>query len=392
MIEAIDNVLKKLIPIIKTDSSIFPNKDKRILTSLSNQIDQGHFLTENQSKLMVKILSENAKAIEPIEPDIKNIIEQGSWSQIFRVIQRVRKISLSEDQENLILVEFTYDKRLKEKLISLNSKIDGSISAVGSKVYALALTEKNIHFVISTFLKDDFEIHEKIMNFYFEIDKILKNEVDLFDIKYTTDENFKRVVYDRMGDITQENLLVLHDRKIRYQYTFSEKIGAETLSSKIAMRHSTKVFISNSSVGLATIIDALKELKRFPALVIFEGHDPKINKKHLEMLASAVQQSNIQGDIGIYFRFDKDADTCLFNKAIADLSYNKQLTTSTAVAGIANSKIPKFLLKTDWKPKTVISFTTNFKNNKSAVYCNNVDLIVYYTDRKPLNEDVDVIV
>ena len=220
MIEAIDNVLKKLIPIIKTDSSIFPNKDKRILTSLSNQIDQGHFLTENQSKLMVKILSENAKAIEPIEPDIKNIIEQGSWSQIFRVIQRVRKISLSEDQENLILVEFTYDKRLKEKLISLNSKIDGSISAVGSKVYALALTEKNIHFVISTFLKDDFEIHEKIMNFYFEIDKILKNEVDLFDIKYTTDENFKRVVYDRMGDITQENLLVLHDRKIRYQYFF----------------------------------------------------------------------------------------------------------------------------------------------------------------------------
>jgi hypothetical protein len=392
MTEAIDTVLKKIIPVIKNNSSMFLNKDRRILMSLSNQIDQGHFLTENQSKLMVKILNENVSAIETIEPDIKIIIEQGTWSQVFRVIQRVRKISLSEDQENLILVEFTYDKRLKEKLISLNSKIDGSISAVGSKVYALALTEKNIHFVISTFLKDDFEIHEKIMNFYFEIDKILKNEIELFDLKCTTNENFKKVVYDRMGDITQENLVLLHDRKIRYQYTFSEKIEAETLSSKIALRQSSKVFISNSSVSLPTIIDALKELKRFPALVIFEGHDPKINKKHLEMLASAVQQSGIQGDIGIYFRFDKEEDKCLFNKTIADLSYNKQLTNSTVVAGIANSKIPKFLLKTDWKPKTVISLTTNFKNNKSAVYCNNVDLIIYYTDRKPLNGDINVIV
>ena len=392
MTEAIDSVLKKLIPIIKIDSTIFLNKDKRILMSLSNQIDQGHFLTENQSKLMVKIFNENITAIETIEPDIKNIIEHGQWSQLFRVIQRIRKISLSEDQENLILVEFTYDKRLKEKLVSLNSKIDGSITAVGSKVYALALTEKNIHFVISTFLKDDFEIHEKIMNFYFEIDKILKNEIDLFDIKYTTDENFKKIIYDRMGDISQENLLVLHDRKLRYQYTFSEKIEVTTLSSKIALRRTPKIFIGNNNFSLVSVINALQELKRFPALVMFEGHDSKINKKHLEMLASAVQESNIQGDIGIYFRFDKDADTSFFNKTIADLSYNKQLTPNTVIAGIANSKIPKFLLTTDWKPKTVISFTTNFKNNKSAVYCNNVDLIVYYTDRKPLNGDVDVIV
>jgi hypothetical protein len=392
MTEAIDTVLKKIIPIIKNNSRGVPNKDKRILMSLSNQIDQGHFLTENQSKLMVKILNENISVVETIEPDIKNIIAVGTWSQIFRVIQRVRKISLSEDQENLILVEFTYDKRLKEKLISLNSKIDGSISAVGSKVYALALTEKNIHLLVSVFLKDDFEIHEKIMNFYFEIDKILKNENDLFDIKDTTNEIFKNTIYDRMGDISKENLMLLHDRKIRYQYTFSEKIEAVTLAEKIAVRKNSKVFISSNNTSLSSLITSLLELKRFPAMVIFEGHDPKINKKHLEMLSLAIEETGIAGDIGIYFRFDKDTDNCLFNKKVAELSYNKNLSTTTAVAGVANNKIPKFLLKTEWKPKTVISFTTTFKNNKNAVYCNDVDLIVYYTDRRPLSGDIDVIV
>jgi hypothetical protein len=391
MTDAIDSILKKIITIIKTDSRSIPNKDKRILMSLSNQIDQGHFLTENQSKLMVKILNENVAAIKVIEPDIKNIIDAGVWSQVFRVIQRVRKISLSDDQENLILVEFTYDKRLKEKLISLNSKIDGSISAVGSKIYALALTEKNIHLLISTFLKDDFEIHEKIMNFYFEIDKILKNENDLFDIKDTTNETFKNIVYDRMGDISKENLVLLHDRKIRYQYTFSEKIEVVTLAEKIAVRNNSKVFISSSNVELSSLIESLTELKRFPAMVIFEGHDSKINKKHLETLSLAIQEAGVVGDVGIYFRFDKGTDTCLFNKTVAELAYNKNLSNTTVIAGIANNKIPKFLLKTNWKPKTVISFTTNFKNNKNAVYCNDVDLIVYYTEKRPLIGDIDVI-
>jgi hypothetical protein len=391
MTDAIDSILKKIITIIKTDSRSIPNKDKRILMSLSNQIDQGHFLTENQSKLMVKILNENVAAIKVIEPDIKNIIDAGVWSQVFRVIQRVRKISLSDDQENLILVEFTYDKRLKEKLISLNSKIDGSISAVGSKIYALALTEKNIHLLISTFLKDDFEIHEKIMNFYFEIDKILKNENDLFDIKDTTNETFKNIVYDRMGDISKENLVLLHDRKIRYQYTFSEKIEVVTLAEKIAVRNNSKVFISSSNVELSSLIESLTELKRFPAMVIFEGHDSKINKKYLETLSLAIQEAGVVGDVGIYFRFDKGTDTCLFNKTVAELAYNKNLSNTTVIAGIANNKIPKFLLKTNWKPKTVISFTTNFKNNKNAVYCNDVDLIVYYTEKRPLIGDIDVI-
>ena len=70
----------------------------------------------------------------------------------------------------------------------------------------------------------------------------------------------------------------------------------------------------------------------------------------------------------------------------------KNLSDQSQVAGIAAGKLPKFFIKDKWKPKSVISFTTSFRNSKSYVYCNDVDLIIYYGDKKPIQGNVDVIV
>ncbi len=392
MNSTVDLILKRIVPAIKNDPRQISTKDKRILLSLSSQMDQGHFLTENQSKLLVKILKENILAVEKIEPNASTILSENNWSQAFRVIQRVRKISFGEEAKNTILVEFTYDKRLKEKLVTLNSKIDGSISAVGSKSYAISLTEKNVHSLVSTFIKDDFEIDEKIMNFYLEIDKILRNEKNVFDISLTENENFKKIVNDTVGPISAENALILHDRKIRHQYDFSEKIEVNSLAAKIALRKNSKIFVSSTMFTLNDLFLALQELRRFPVLTIFEGHDSKINKKTLDLLSSGLKETGILGPVGIYFRFDSKEDLAGFNSSLAAAGYNQVLDQNTQVAGIANNKLPKFMVKNQWKPETVISFTTNFRNNKTAVYCNDIDLIVYYTDKRPLTGDIDVIV
>jgi hypothetical protein len=54
---------------------------------------------------------------------------------------------------------------------------------------------------------------------------------------------------------------------------------------------------------------------------------------------------------------------------------------------IDNSKLPKFFDKSGWYPKSVISFTNSFTNNKGTVWCDGVDLLVYYTDKKPMMAD-----
>jgi hypothetical protein len=119
--------------------------------------------------------------------------------------------------------------------------------------------------------------------------------------------------------------------------------------------------------------------------VIFNGHESKECLQNLKKLEISLKNCGVANDIGIYFRFDNVSDQNKnFNNLVSQLGYNAQLADSTLVAGIANNKLPKFLLKSKWYPKSVISFSNNFKANKTSVYCDAVDLIVYYNEKRPL--------
>jgi hypothetical protein len=67
-------------------------------------------------------------------------------------------------------------------------------------------------------------------------------------------------------------------------------------------------------------------------------------------------------------------------------------TLCNDVAIIANGKLPKFFLKTEWYPDATVSFSNQFRNNKTSIYCNNCDMIVYYNTLAPLTGVVDAIV
>ncbi len=382
--KTVDSLLLEIFHDIQLFNGKINTKDKRILSSLGHQLTQGNFLTESQSKLLLKILKENISHIKSQKLDIDEILETPVWSKSFRVIQRVRKI-YENFKENTLVIEFTFDKRLKEKLISLTTKLDGTIVNDGSRHYSVSLTERNIFSIVTLFKTDNFEISEKILNFYQEISKIREEQKDLFSILTTSNENLKKIVEEDIGEISKNNLLLLQDRKFRYQYKISEKIKENSLTSDIAQRPGTHIFIDSNKILLDDLIQSLIELDRLPVMVIFEGHDSKLNRESLEILAKSLKKHNLDNQVGIYFRFEKVSDTAKFNSAIAEYNFNKVLSDDTAVVGISNSKIPKFMIKMQWKPRTVISFTNNFKNNKSYVYTNDVDLIVYYNNKKPLH-------
>lgn len=388
----VDFLLEQIYQSLPIAEKSISKKDLRIIVSLKKQVQQHSFLTENQSRLLIKILKENLKSISVINPDAEEIITNNVWSQAFRVIEKIRKIYRDPANSDSLLIEFNFDKKLKDIVQRLNETIEGAVVAVGSRCYAVSFTERNIHTVVTAFAKEKFQIDQKILDFYSDIKKILDTKENPFDVFNLKDEKLRKAVEHGVGAIDRTNLNLLQDRKFRFQYQISEKNQGTDLDTVIANRQSPKIFINSVEHSLTTVMTALKKLHRFPLLVIFEGHDAKINKTHLDILSEAASHNAVDDQVGIYFRFEKATDLLGFNHAVSSLSYNKILSEHTSIAGIANNKLPKFMVKSGWKPMSVISFTNGFKNNKSAVYTNDVDLVIYYGDKQPLYGGIDAIV
>jgi hypothetical protein len=99
-----------------------------------------------------------------------------------------------------------------------------------------------------------------------------------------------------------------------------------------------------------------------------------------------LEKNRIFDNVGFYFRLDNDTHGKEFNQLIAEKKYNTQLNSQTKIAGVQTGKIPKFFLKNDWKPMSVISIGNTLRNSKTAVYANCCDLIISYSDNEPIIE------
>lgn len=386
----VDSLLTPVFQEIKQIQSNIPQKDRKILVSLHKQVSSGVFLTENQGKLLIKILSENSLVLSPAVPDLKTILELNSWSKSFREVRRIRKIYISTENPESFVVEFNYHPLLREKISQISTKLIGDVQVTGTK-YSINLNEANIALVLDTFGKQQFDIDEKLLNFYQEIQKILKTASSYTDILLTKNEKIRKYVIDDIGIIAAENSLLLNDRKIRYQYDFSENIDKNSLAAKIATRSSRKIFINSEKISMDTLVSALAELNRLPLITVFDGHCSYKDKTYLRMLKNSIISNKIGEDIGIYFRYNKEADGENFNQEVSALGYNKNLNANTTMAGISSTKLPKFMIKDGWKPKAVVSFTNSFRANKTYVYFSDVDLIIYYGTTMPLGQEVILI-
>jgi hypothetical protein len=278
-----------------------PARDKKILISLSRQIQSGHFLTENQAKLLTKILKENLKFITSVTEEHRSVINSPSWSQPFRVIEQLRKVFYNKDNDGRILVEFTCNKRLRQVITDINKDIEGQMLSTNGKQYSMPLTEKNLHLVVKTFKSQGFEIDPILTSFYEEISEILAGDKDQFEIFKITNTKLLSKVEDDIGTITEENVCLLNDRSHKFQYSIFQKNPEKSLKNAIANRPSTRVWIDSTQTELVDLVSALRDLNRLPLLVVFDGHDSKESLKNLEKLEKSLKNNGIETGVGIYF-------------------------------------------------------------------------------------------
>lgn len=365
-------------------SNDMPSQDKRILISLSRQLTNGNFLTKNQGNLLVKILKENEKSIRQVVPYDKDLLQHPLWSENFRVIHPIRKIYRKKDNFAVFYIEFNHNKRISSVIPELNKSIDGFIKNIEKNLYSVFLTERNIQIVVEKLRPFKFEISEEILDFYREIQSIQESRIIPKEIIFEQNKFIKDSLLLELTKDKCSNLILLADRQIRYQYKLSENSSNNSLLESIAFRNNHKVWLSNSNHNLIDLVSCLSNLDRFPLLCIIDSHNSDDSLDSLIKLTDALKSSNID-DIRIYFRFDNKTESMIqFNQFISKNNFNQTMTSSTKVVVLSNNQLPKFLFKTNWYPRSVITFTNNFRNTKTSVWVNAVDLQIFYTKDTPM--------
>ena len=389
---SIDHFLKEYTD-TRTLKSI-NHRDDEILASLSKQMAANIYVTERQADLAIKIIGENIKHLLQLSEIIKN----PKWDNSFRIIQRFKYLHLVKNTNPdrfFIEIGFNHTKTFTKKLDELKNKLSIPLTRIKNNVWQIPYSELDLYHLVELVKSQNFEISPEILEAHREIFEILKQEnKDKIYIDIDASENLKNRVSSEVGEIVNTNIL-LEDRKIGYQYeifhSFFQKKSEKNLIEKIATRTGSQIFLSSKTHELNDIVSSLQELNRFPMLVIFDSL-PEKSEKNLKILRNSLIENNVNEGVGIYFRHNNDQNGKPFNEQISQFQYNQPLNNNTVIAGITNLKIPKFLLKLKWQPKSVLVLAQVLGSNRVKLLTDYCDLVIHYQDKKPLKEAIEEIV
>ena len=389
----VDNLLLKIVNFTEpTIEEMIAPRDSKVLRSLATSIASNFFITENQGRLLIKILKENSKKLPKFSEEISSTLSAPTWSKTFRHIDQVKKfyIKKNEDYEPVLFIELTYSQEIRKILQNLSKTVEGLVASAAGKTWTAELTEKNIVALYEAFEPHNFDIDETIKNHYATIKSWSETEFrNQFIISNIEHKNFLRHITDDLGIETPIDQNIVNDRSMRYQYfTENAKNHGETLVEVIANRPKPRVWVDKEQHGVDEVIASLINLHRLPLLVVF---DTIVNAQYLtnlQILSDALEKNGIFSGVGVYFRLPNDTMGKQFNSIIAEKQYNHRLDDGLKVAAVMSGKIPKFFLNNVWKPMSVIALDTKMglRHGKTSVYSNCCDCIVEWAGAPPLIE------
>jgi hypothetical protein len=390
------NVDQLLYKIVKEENEYtrmnLSKKDFSTLTSLHDTITGNFYITENQARLILKILKENQKKLSNFSSEIEQAVESPVWLKTFRAVESIKKFfieSIGSDDPCLV-IEVSYNSHIRKMLNAKMTNLEEFGQADGFKTFKVALTEKNIITLYELLEPLQFDVDPAIKSHYTTIKSWSKNEAEnQFFIDNITSKTFHKHLAQEIDIDIFKDPLILADRSMRYKFTTSTiKNHGETLAEHLANRSASRVWVDKNQHSLSDVVASLKRLQRLPLLLIFEIQETSAFQENLNILSHALEKNEIDENVGVYFRLANTENGKIFNQTIANKQYNKILDQTTQVAVVQSGKLPKFFLKNSWVPMSIINIDPRMgsRHGKTAVYSNCCDLTIDYAAEQPMTE------
>lgn len=386
----LDKILQLIVSSSDRMSSV-PAKAANTLRSLASSASSDIFITENQSKLAIKLLQENLHLFgADVRTQVSDALQAPMWSRAFRHIEQVKKMYIRRDNDTdpYIVIDFTFSAHLRKVITQANKDIENLVQETNGKSYIATLTERNIVTLVDLLRPLNFDIDETIIDYYntiksWSVDDVRNN----FLIDTMASKNFHKCIAEDLGVDTPIDDNIISDRGVRYRYFSKELPDDGTLTRKIATRTRTKIWINSAEHTMNDVVKSLVDLKRLPVMFVFDSFNQSNNHELMETISEALKSNNLDDKVGIYFRLPNTDNGSKFNDIISSNKYNQYLDRDTNVVGVQSGKIPKFFLNNPWKPMSVVAVESPLRSSKTAVYASCCDLIISYSGTEPFIEN-----
>jgi hypothetical protein len=411
----IEDYLELLTGHTSTGTFCLDTKDVTILQSIARQVHRGVPLTDRQYDLLKEKLilykdQFDAQGFTQLELALVTL------RMPLRMIDRTKTITIIEDLERKksfnsidtkkipwIQIRFPFAK----KTIILIEEISSNAGAdyyheKGSHEHYFRCTERNIFKVVNQFKDKSFNIDAQLLEQYEKLVIIDSNKENYIPGVYNfklknLDKRSVEYMISSVGEPSADNLLIYVDRKEQYglkyfdQQDVNHSLNNVTyLAKKIALRNKFQVFISNKKYNVNQLVEAVLDLYRFPLLVILPTGCQLQQLQKIHRAFDGVVPADLSS---VVFRMDNNDEGKEFNSYIKRNNLNNIVDNKTKIVYTDTTKLPKPLIRLNWRPSAVLLLDSFRPNGKVLNFIESSDLIIHYdeTPSRFMIRDMDII-
>jgi hypothetical protein len=370
------------------------SEDRTVLFSLAKQVYQKKALTDRQFNLAKHKLSNYREQF--IQEGYDNFdLDIDLLEMPLRSIDRSKTISIVDDFDRFsiisshplaeykqwIKIRFPFNKKTivaVEKIAQTHKKI--YFHERGTHEHYFALTENAAYDVVSTFTDRNFHIDQQLVDIAAAVEKIKQTPQETIPCIYEGKTyNVKDIVELNIKKEVGDSVVKLIDRHRRYGLMNYSTVSGNGLVSEIANRSDTNFLAKPSEYSMREVLEAVHSLDRYPLLVVLNEYSAD---EELFSIWETVRTYVDCQEQSVLFRQEGTTD---FNQFVKDKKLNNWLDADTKIVYTSNTKLPKLLLKTDWRPITAVMFDNNRTNRYLDSYIQtNCDLVINYQEQESM--------
>lgn len=365
------------------------NSDRNIINSIARQVFRGTAFTDRQFNLIKEKLikyedqfkSQEVMGFDQALTELRHPLRKIDRSKFITIVdtldESASNISYDSYKKdwNWIKIRFPFSKKLIVKIDRLSQKFSKKYyHKKGTHVHYFKLREDILKEIIDEFKNLEFKIDDNIMLLYNEINNILSKPKEYFcSVVDNNLYNFNDKLY-QIEQVESLDRTVLYDRRFRYGIDiFDYELDNSTLTKQIANRSSLDVHLKPSEVSTTQIFDSINELERWPLIVVLPK-EPRVAHNCILEVYKTVCNIILNTDQSVLFRLD-DAEIG-FNQFVKEKALNNWVDNKTKIVYISSNKLPKLLLKADWKPTTAIVFDSAMNKTVNTYIKSHCDCII----------------